>query len=136
MEVARAFAKAEQAFVTACYSPEVLQEGNVCVLPSMHRFGWYCAQAFDALEAGDTVGYVRYLRAGLVTCENMKPMVEFLTEHTPELQAPPPDPELLQLAEKVRLMLAAYPADDPAVEALKASPAYQRVAHLIETEDA
>ena len=59
-------------------------------------------------------------------------MVEFLLEHTPALQAPPPSPELLELAEKVRTMLAAYPADDPAVAALKASPVYLKVAHLIE----
>ena len=41
-------------------------------------------------------------------------------------------PELLALAEQVRTLLAAYPADDPAVEALKQSAAYQKVAHLIE----
>ena len=29
-------------------------------------------------------------------------------------------------------MLAAYPPDDPAVAALKASPAYREIAHLIE----
>ena len=55
-----------------------------------------------------------------------------MAKHTPELQPPPPSPELLALAEQVRTMLAAYPADDPAVAALKASPVYRRVAHLIE----
>lgn len=132
MALARVFAKVERAFLTAYYAPEVLREGNVFALPIMHRSGWYCAQAFDALEAGDAVGYARYLREGLASCEGMKDMVEFLTEHTPELQAPPPDPELLALAEKVRMILSAYPADDPAVAALKASPAYRKVAYLIE----
>ena len=36
------------------------------------------------------------------------------------------------LAEQVRALLAQYPADDPAVEALKQSAAYQKVARLIE----
>ena len=42
----------------------------------------------------------------------------------------------LALAEQVRTVLAAYPADDPAVAALKASPAYQRVVNLIEGDNA
>ena len=57
-------------------------------------------------------------------------------EHTPELQAPPPGAELLALAEKVRTILAAYPANDPAVAALKVSPAYRKVANLIEGDNA
>ena len=62
----------------------------------------------------------------------MKDLVGFLTEHTPELQAPPATPELLQLAEQVRILLAQYPADDPAVMALRQSEAYRKVASLIE----
>ena len=132
LSLSRSFAKVEEAFLAGYYAPEVLREENIRVLPSMHRFGWYCVQAFNALEAGDAVDYARLLRSGLETAPVMKPMVEYLTEHTPELQLPPPSPELLALAEKVKVMLAAYPADDPAVEALKASPAYQKVAYLIE----
>ena len=132
MALTRAFAKVERAFLTAYYAPEVLREGNIYALPLMHRAGWYCAQAFDSLELGDASGYVHYLREGLVSCSDMKDLVEFLIEHTPELQAPPPSEELLNMAEKVRTILAAYPADDPAVRALKASPVYQKVAYLIE----
>lgn len=132
LDLARAFARVEKAFLPGCYTPEVLWAENLFLLPPMHRFGWYCAQAFDALEAGDAAGYVRFLRAGLESGPAMKNMVEHLTEHTPELQASKPSPELLALAEKVRTMLAAYPADDPAVLALKASEAYQKVAYLIE----
>lgn len=130
--LARTFAKAEGAFLTGCYAREVLREGNLRVLPPMHRFGWYCSQAFDALAGGDAAGYVRLLRAGLETNPAMKPMVEYLTENTPELWNTGAAPELLALAEKVKALLAAYPADDPAVAAVKASPAYQRVAYLIE----
>ena len=43
-----------------------------------------------------------------------------------------PSPELLELAEKVRTLLSACDPADPAVAALKQSPAYQKVAHLIE----
>ncbi len=130
--LARAFAKVERAFLVGCYTSEVLKEENLVVLPAMHRFGWYCANAFDALEIGDSVEYIRLLRKGLVSCESRKDMVEFLINHTPELQAPPPSAELLELAEKVRALLAQYDPADPAVAALKASPAYQKVSYLIE----
>lgn len=129
--VARAFARVEEDFLPAYYSQEALREENLPFLPPLHRFGYFCAQAFAALEAGDAISYVRQLRAGLVLCEGMNDMVEFLVNYTPELQLYQ-DPELLLLAEKVKIMLAAYPADDPAVAAVKQSPAYQKVAHLIE----
>jgi len=132
LDLAQAFAKVEKAFLPAYYTPEVLREGNLCVLPPMHRFGWHCVQAFASLEAGDAVGCVRCLRAGLTSCGEAKDMVEFLLANMPELQAPPPSPELLAMAEKVRTILEMYPEDDPAVAALKASPAYQKVAYLIE----
>lgn len=136
LALARRFAEIERQFLPLCYAPEVLTEEGLFLLPPLHRFGWYCARAFAALEAGDAAGYVRLLRAGLETAPEMKPMVEFLTEHTPELSAAKPAPELLALAEKVKAMLAAYPADDPAVAALKQSPVYQRVAYLIEEGEA
>lgn len=136
MVLARHFAAVERAFLSACYVPALLQEDGLRILPPMHRFGWHCALAFDALDSGDAVGYVRLLRAGLASCEGMRAMVEFLTKNTPALQPAQPSEELRLLADRVRAMLAAYPADDPAVAALKASPVYQKVAPLIETGEA
>ena len=102
------------------------------MLPPMHRFGWWCTKAFAALNQGDAVDYAHCLREGLSTCHTMKPMVEFLMEHTPELQAPQPSAELQTLAEQIRAVLAKFAPDDPAVAALKQSEAYQNVAYLIE----
>ncbi|MDE7009785.1 MAG: glycosyltransferase [Oscillospiraceae bacterium] len=132
MDLARTFAEVERAFLPACYAPEALTEEGRCLLPPMHRFGWYCSRAFEALEAGDAAGYVRLLRQGLASCEGMGEMAEFLLEHTPELEAAKPSQELLDLARQVRAMLSAYPTDDPALAVLKSSPVYQRVAFLIE----
>ena len=105
---------------------------NIHLLPPMHRFGWYCGKAFWALDAGDSATYVRLLRQGLESCTEAKLIVEFLLKQLEESQKIQATPELLALAEQVRILLAAYPADDPAVEALKQSAAYQKVAHLIE----
>lgn len=132
MRFARAFAAVERAYLPLCYTPLMLSPEGVGTLPLMHRFGWYCARAFSRLEQGDAVGYVQLLREGLASCPAMQPMVEFLTEHTPQLQAAQPPEELLALAEQVRAMLSAFAPGDPAVAVLKASPAYQRVASLVE----
>lgn len=132
MALARTFAKMETRFLPLCYSTEVLQEDRLFVLPPLHRFGWYCAQAFEALEHGDPVEYVRLLRAGLDVCEGIKDMVEFLADHTAEVQQLMTPPELKVLADQVRVILARFAPDDPAVAALKQSEAYQKVAHLIE----
>lgn len=130
--LARAFAKLEETFLPLCYNVENLKDEKLFALPPLHRFGWYCSRAFDALEAGDQIGYVRLLRAGLESCGGMKPMVEFLLENTPELQTSAPSAELQTLAEQIRTVLANFAPDDPAVAALKQSEAYRKVAHLIE----
>lgn len=134
MAMARTFAQVEADFLPFYYGPGVLTEENLFLLPPIHRFGWYWVQAFSALETGDAIGYTQLLRKALISCEGMDAMVEFLLNNTPALQVPPPGPELPALAEQVRTMLAAYDPDDPAVMALKKSPVYQRVAHLIEED--
>ena len=59
-------------------------------------------------------------------------MVEFLADHTAEVQRLLTTPELRALAEQVRVILVRFSPNDPAVAALKQSEAYQKVAHLIE----
>lgn len=131
-ELARMFAAMEKAFLPRCYAKEALCTENLYILPMMHRFGWYCVQAFDRLDADDTAGYVRLLRKGLASCPEMTPMVEFLLDRLEERRQSQTAPELLELAQQVRTVLAQYPADDPAVAALKQSAAYRQVRHLIE----
>lgn len=132
LRLARDFAQIEERYLPCCYAPGALCEDGVYMLPPMHRFGWFCAQAFELLDSGNSVGYVQNLRKGLESCNTMGAMVEFLTQHTPELQAPSPSDEMLALAEQIRTVLAGFAPDDPAVAALKQSEAYQKVADLIE----
>lgn len=135
MAVCRAFANVERQFLPEYYTAEALLPENISALPSLHRFGWYCAQAFQALDAKDAVGYARLLREGLASCKLMKPAVEFLTqqlERQQEERRANASPELLALAEQVRMLMSMYSPDDPAVVALKSSAAYQQVADLIE----
>ncbi len=133
VELARAFTALQKELLRRTYTEEMLREENVCQLPSMLRFSWYCIRAFEALDTGDPAGYVRRLREGLSGMPAMKEMVEFLAERSKEVQELVTPPELLELAAQVRMMLAAYPANDPAVAALKQSEAYQKVAYLLDT---
>lgn len=119
------------AYLDNVYNPELLNEEDLTILPGMHRFAWYYRQALAAWEQGDELGYVRSLRTGLGTASATKGMVEFLLEHKPKTAA---QRQLEELAEQVRVILAQYAPDDPAVAALKQSEAYQRVAPLLEQQ--
>lgn len=130
LELARSFAQTEKQYLPSCYIGEVLTEEQLYILPPMHRFGWYCAQAFEQLDAGHLSEYVRLLRRGLETFSNVKQIAEFLLEHTPELKNP--SDEMRTLADQIREILSAYAPDDPAVALLKQSEAYQKVAYYIE----
>lgn len=136
MSIARAFAQTERAFIPRYYTPETLTGDNISVLPPMHRFGWYCAQAFEALDRGAFPACLQSLRAGMSVYKDIAKLVEFVMDRVVELEksshvaAAPP--ELVELAKQVKLMLSRFAPDDPAVLELKNSPAYQQVAWLIE----
>lgn len=127
------------------YTPVLCQEENIHLLPARVRFGWYCLNAQKALQQDDTKEAVRLLRAALHTFPRQKEMISFLLESvkkkTEAPKTPQPQPqavsaELLALAQQIRTILSRFAPDDPAVLQLKASPAYQMVAHLIDPMDA
>lgn len=133
LELARLFAKTEHEFLPRYYAPELLCRENLSALPSLHRFGWHCSRAFDALDAGDSSGYVQELKAGMESAPETNVIVEYLLNHTPQLQEPQKavSKELLSMAGQIKKILELYPENDPAVLAIKASPAYQKVAGII-----
>ena len=125
------YAGLSAAYLENVYNPELLNEGDLSVLPGMHRYAWYYRQALNAWEQGDELGYVRALRAGLDAAPAMKGMVDFLLEHKPKSAA---QRQLEELAEQVEAILAQYDPDDPAVVALKESDVYQKAAPLLERQ--
>ena len=58
---------------------------------------------------------------------------KYLLNHTPQLQEPPKavSEELLSMAGQKKKILELYPEKEPAVLAIKASPAYQKVEGII-----
>lgn len=136
-ELCTRFGQIAGKYVPALYHPAVLsEEENWVVLPGLHRFALYLIRANDALAQGDRLEYVRTLKAALEAAPAMKGMVDFLLKRMESQMRQNASPELLELAEKVRAILAQYSPDDPAVLALKQSEVYQRVAYLIEGLDA
>ena len=131
-ELCEAFGHITKSYYENFYHPNVLADPNCWeVFPKMGRFCMHYLQALECRDQNDLLGYVQHLRAGLAEAPLMKPMVSFLTDHI-ETEPAPIAPELLQLAQQVRAILSQYAPDDPAVVALKQSPVYQRVAHLLE----
>ena len=128
----RRFAEIESTSLPILYAPQMLTEENAAFLPPMHRWGFYCAQAFRALDRRNPQEYLAALRKALNACPGQKEIVQFLLDRFLEKDRPQASPELLELAERIRTILSAYSPNDPAVAAIRQSPAYQQVAWLIE----
>ncbi len=80
LQLARFYAWTEREFLPRFYAWEFEQKEMLRFLPSSHQFGWHCARAFEALDAGDREAYVQELEQGAATCESMRDMAEFLLE--------------------------------------------------------
>ena len=132
LALCRLFARLEKDILSKLYHYEEIQEESLLVLPAIHRFGWRFCKGLEALERGDASVYVRQLKAGVKDVSEMKKTVSFLSEHIDQMRPVVVTPEMQELAEQIQTVLAQYAPDDPAVVALKSSPAYQRVAHILE----
>lgn len=137
VKLARLFARSEKEYLSHFYAPELLCPENLAFLPPIHRFGWYCVEAFKALDSEDAPAYVRELKNGLEACPEANEIAKYLMEQTPQLKPyrQGVSEELLNLAGQVRKLLSGYPPNHPAVAAIKTSDVYQKVAELIETDN-
>jgi len=128
----RRLAEIEKLFLPLCYSKDAMKEENLFLLSEIDRFGWYLIAVFEAFDRNALTIAAILLRKALNICPSLKAVIAFMTQEINIAYTGSLPSELLTLAEKVRAILSAYDADDPAVEALKQSPAYQKVAWLIE----
>lgn len=121
------------------YNVELLNnETYIECLTEAHAFAWYLVKAEKAKE-GNPLEYVKTLRAALNKIPQAKEIIEFLIadlqkqeELKKQEQIKNAAPELLQMAEQLKAMLAAFPADSPELLAIKQSPVYKQVAFLME----
>lgn len=129
VELCKCFAQVEHELAETMYSPKMFTPECLHLLPSGHRFGWYLKQAMEAIQTNHLAECIPILRAALKTAPVYNKVLYVLLDYVSSQNA---SPELLALAEKIRGILAQYSPDDPAVQEIKQSPAYQKVAYLID----
>ena len=132
-QLCQRFADVSGVYLCEIYNEAVLgDEEAIGCLPELHRFAWHYVRAWEQRE---TAQFFDLLRDALHQTSEMTHMIGFLSERMIEkdkARRAAASAELIELAEKVRQILAAYPENDPAVVALKQTPVYQQVAFLIE----
>lgn len=152
-EVSGMYRDATAAYLEHFCAPAVCTEENISVLPAQVRFGWHLIRAYRMLDAGDSIGFVRALRAGLESAPDLRDFVRQLAltveaeESTPSVtgktSASQPSaptelqvtPEMMQIATVLREKIMAMKAsNDPGLDAVLASPAYQMFKSLIEDD--
>lgn len=125
----RRFAEASRKILPAYFNGELLCEEKAELLPGMYGLSWYCIKIW---ESENQEVYLQWLRKALKLAPTMKSMIQYLMEKVEDSRTRESGLELQMLADKINEILSAYPADDPAVLAIKESPAYQRVKYLLE----
>ena len=133
-------------FLGMYYHPQLLESTqSERLLPEAYMAGLYLMRAEQQRKQDDLVAFVHTLKEMLQKLPKWKQMISFLGDY----YAPPQktleldqkslrdsddqvSKELLMLAQQVKTILDRFPANHPSVKALKMSPAYQKVAKLIE----
>lgn len=125
----RCFTQVDQELVAQMYLPQMLTDTFMHLMPIGHRFSWYLKQTFEAIQTGKLKESIAILRKALESAPVYNAAIDALLDYISTLNS---SPELLALAEKIRGILSQYSPDDPAVQAIKESAAYQKVAYLID----
>ncbi len=123
--------------LTNLYNADVLaNEENFSVLPAPHQFAIYY---ISAIESEDFKEKIALLRKALNTHSELKHLITFTLEEIKKEQEKATrekqfaaSPELLEIAKNIKTLLSNYAPGDPALIAIKQSPVYKQVAHLIE----
>ena len=126
-------------FLNMCYNTELLQnEDMIQFVPELHLFSWYFVKA-TTIKKTNALEYLKTLRVALEKVPKSKAIVEFLIENfqneeqqKKQEQIKNVAPELVQMAEQLKVMLSAFPENSPELLAIKQSPMYKQVAFLIE----
>lgn len=126
-------------YLSYCYNETLLQDEELMqCLDVTALFSWYLVKA-NSLRNSNPLEYVKTLRTALKKVPQAKDVIEFLIEefkNEEELKRQEKikntSPELLQMAEQLKTMLAALPPNSPELLAIKQSPMYKQVAFLIE----
>ena len=137
IEFKNRFYKISKLLITNLYNADVLaNEDSFCILPDSHQFAIYYILA---VESEDFKEKISLLRQAIKHKSELKLLVTFTLEEFKKEQEKivrdrqlSASPELLEMAKNIKQLLSNYAPDDPALIAIKQSPVYKQVAHLIE----
>ena len=126
-------------YMTECYNENLLRNSEyINCIPNLHLFSWYLVNAFKEKNK-NSLGYIKTLKEIIKKVPQSKQIVEFLIEEFKneeeakrQEQIKTASPELVAMAEQLKTMLAAFPANSPELLAIKKSPMYKQVAFFIE----
>lgn len=136
-QITERFYNISKLYLTNLYRDEILENDSVfATLPALHRFSIYFVIAIDC---DDLKEKIRLLRQALEEQPQMKELVNITLEEMQNQQKKAEaekqlaaSPELVELAKQIKVMLENYPENSPELLAIKQSPVYKQVAHLIE----
>ena len=136
-QLKESFYNISKLYLTNLYRDEILENDSVfATLPALHRFSIYFVIAIDC---DDLKEKIRLLRQALEGQPQMKELVNITLEEMQNQQKKAKaekqlaaSPELVELAKQIKVMLENYPENSPELLAIKQSPVYKQVAHLIE----
>ena len=128
-----------EVYLNSCYNPDLLKdENNLDFISPQHSFFFLLLKAFR-IKAEKQLEYIHILKSALKKLPQSKILIEFLIEnfkneekHKKQEELKKATPELVAMAEQLKIMLSALPPDSPQLMAIKQSPAYKQVAFLIE----
>lgn len=137
IEFKNRFYEISKLLLTNLYNADILaNEETFCTLPTSHQFAIYYVLA---IEAEDFKEKISLLRQAIKQATELKQLVTFTLEEFKKEQTKlardkqlSASPELLEMAKNIKALLSNYAEDDPALIAIKQSPVYKQVAHLIE----
>ena len=136
-QITERFYNISKLYLTNLYRDEILENDSVfATLPALHRFSIYFVIAIDSTDIKEKI---RLLRQALEEEPQMKELVNITLEEMQNQQKKAEaekqlaaSPELVDLAKQIKVMLENYPENSPELLAIKQSPVYKQVAHLIE----
>ncbi len=67
-------------YINHLYNKDILTPEGICVLPSAHRFAYWCGQALASREQGDTSGYIKLLGEASRACPEMAKVAKLLIQ--------------------------------------------------------
>ncbi len=134
--IAKLYNKLALLYINNVYTEQFLQnEDEYVVLPKENYEAILIVNIFKAYENADEINLVRQLKKLLLANNDMLAVVGLLRENlvikSTNNKNNKASKELLELAEKIKIILSGFDENSPEVQAIIQSEAYEKIKHLL-----